>query len=263
MNDGEQYGLSCAAILADMQRLRDNAHAYNRDADSVELRIMADALLHYFQHLLRVSLLSLRVMGDDVLAAVLITADIAPLLSQPDHPDVAAFLALQQRERAEKEREREREREKAAAARLALQQQQLQPQYQPQQYAPYDDDDYWGQGGEAFDLGFDDGFGYGGGGGTKKQKAPKRKKSQGIYGGGGGDFVLDDGGGEYDGEDFDDLIVYDEVPEAPVVTRQVEAWEQAALTVLNKIGKHVYVVADKAAAGNQARSQVTVCACAC
>lgn len=50
---GGSAELAVSAIIKDMTLLRDNAHTYNTGAENVEVRIMADCLLHYFKYILR------------------------------------------------------------------------------------------------------------------------------------------------------------------------------------------------------------------
>jgi hypothetical protein len=89
---GNRYE-SISAILADMSLIRDNAYAYNTDKDSIEVPIMADALVDYFKHLIRTAISDLYLAGDDNLADMLADDSIQELLKQPDADTVLKYLS--------------------------------------------------------------------------------------------------------------------------------------------------------------------------
>ena len=247
--DTDGYGTSVAAILRDMQTLRDNAHAFNKDDESVEVRIMADALLHYFRYLLRVSLQSLSVMADP-LWYMLASPDTSELLGEPDAPDVTTFLALQARERQEKEAEKE-------AKRVSQQQQQQQQQHGFASFAHAPAHSYADL--DALDLGLgldDDDTDYWGGhegsGGRKQQHKRKSKGGGQLAGSAGGDFFLDPSQDPYQ----DGYAMDVGPPPLPIAARTLEDWEIASKKVLDKISKHPFVRDPLGAASSQARSRV-------
>jgi hypothetical protein len=102
---------SIKAILDDVTLIRDNAYAYNTGVQGLEVRIMADCIVHYFKYLLKNSLLHIKSQGDSNLSHFIfdknnqvrqtttnsITNDenvIQMLLKERDAEDVRKFLAL-------------------------------------------------------------------------------------------------------------------------------------------------------------------------
>lgn len=102
---------SIKAILDDVTLIRDNAYAYNTGVQGLEVRIMADCIVHYFKYLLKNSLLHIKSQGDLNLSHFIfdknnqvhqtttnsITNDenvIQMLLKENDTEDVRKFLAL-------------------------------------------------------------------------------------------------------------------------------------------------------------------------
>ena len=105
---------SIKAILDDVTLIRDNAYAYNTGVQGLEVRIMADCIVHYFKYLLKSSLLYIKSQGDLNLSHFIfdknnnnqvrqtttmnsITNDenvIQMLLKERDTEDVRKFLAL-------------------------------------------------------------------------------------------------------------------------------------------------------------------------
>ena len=61
----DKYGTSVSAVLADMAKLRDNAHAFNVGDENIETRIMADCVYNYFCYLVKRCLGALLHSHDD------------------------------------------------------------------------------------------------------------------------------------------------------------------------------------------------------
>jgi len=104
---------SIKAILDDVTLIRDNAYAYNTGVQGLEVRIMADCIVHYFKYLLKNSLLYIKSQGDLNLSHYIFDKNnnqvrqtttmnsiandenvIQMLLKERDTEDVRKFLAL-------------------------------------------------------------------------------------------------------------------------------------------------------------------------
>jgi len=106
---------SISTILQDVTLIRDNAYAYNTGVQGLEVRIMADCVLHYFKYLLKCSLLHIKSYGDANLSHFIFDKssqlrqtnsnandvnnnnnnnNIQMLLKEKDAEDVRKFLAL-------------------------------------------------------------------------------------------------------------------------------------------------------------------------
>ena len=104
-----QYGTSLVAVVQDMQRLRDNAHAFNVGDENIETRIMADCVANYFSYLIKKCLEALINSHDARLKEFILTAETLSLLDVPTTKDVSTFLQLQQEDRLEEHRKQQEE----------------------------------------------------------------------------------------------------------------------------------------------------------
>ena len=68
-NSGDKY-TSVGCLLKDAELIRTNAYTFNSDPSDVEVRIMADMFLHYFQYLLRHMLLQFVTKAYDVASSL-------------------------------------------------------------------------------------------------------------------------------------------------------------------------------------------------
>ena len=117
-----QYGMSFVAAVQDMQRLRENAHAFNVGDENIETRIMADCVANYFSYLLKTCLTGLLNSSDQRLKQFVLTAETIPLLDVPTAPDVLTFLQLLEEDHIAEQRKQAQElaRRRASSAALVL-----------------------------------------------------------------------------------------------------------------------------------------------
>lgn len=214
----DKYGTSVLAVLEDMARLRDNAHAFNVGSENVEARIMADCVNNYFRYLVRRCLAVLLHSRDDGIKGKILQPALMPVLDEPTTQDVVAYLkVLDEEHRAEwevkqvaenKKRDamRKQMEEQAAAVAEALQREQeaYDELMQAQAGPTYEDQLDWG-----IDLGFDPpypGAAAGSKGGSKGGKGGKGVQQ----------FIHEKTG-----------------------------WELVATNILNKVQKHIFVDTSK------------------
>eukprot|EP01032_Pedospumella_encystans_P016544 gene16544-18873_t len=100
-SSGGSAELAVSAILKDLTLLRDNAHTYNTGAENVEVRIMADCLLHYFKYVLKECLVYLKTQHTCKDAMAMAQAifspsatSIAALLKESTPQDVKTYISV-------------------------------------------------------------------------------------------------------------------------------------------------------------------------
>jgi hypothetical protein len=110
LEEGGWY-TSVQSILDDVYLIRDNAYLYNVGVEGLEVRLMADAIVNFFKHLLRQHLAQL-MEQDDELASIIITEDVKTLLEEQDTFDVVTFLEDELEELNKKQARREKDKAK-------------------------------------------------------------------------------------------------------------------------------------------------------
>jgi hypothetical protein len=90
----DKYGTSVMGCLNDMNRLRDNAHAFNPGKENVETRIMADCVFNYFAYLVKRCLTALLHSRDDGIKRKVLEQAVMPVLDEPTPQDVITYLKL-------------------------------------------------------------------------------------------------------------------------------------------------------------------------
>lgn len=107
LEEGGWY-TSVQSILDDIYLIRDNAYLYNVGVEGLEVRLMADAIVNFFKHLLRQHLVQL-IEQDDELAHIIITKDVKKLIEEQDTVDVVTFLEDELEELNKKQARREKD----------------------------------------------------------------------------------------------------------------------------------------------------------
>jgi hypothetical protein len=95
--NSDKYNTSVSLVVADIELIRENAYIYNTGIQGLEVRIMVDAMVNYFKHLLKSCFKVLQSSGDSVMIDILITPEVNMCLklnSTEKTKDVTDYLKL-------------------------------------------------------------------------------------------------------------------------------------------------------------------------